>query len=102
MNEKIKQHVKKYNESKGWPTDNDSLIETINEANSIWTGNRENHRWWDEIDKVVEIDGMLIKFVWAEANRDESIFELGWDFDESSIHEVRPREVKTIIYEPVD
>ena len=42
-------------------------------------------RWWRNIFCVQEINGRLIGYDWAEANRDEGIFDLGWDFDEDSI-----------------
>lgn len=45
---------------------------------------------------------MLIGYEYAKANRDQSVRELGWEFDESTICEVRPVEKTVVVYEKVN
>ena len=101
MNEKIRNHVKQYCESKGWETTDDDILEAILEADEVWSGDEDEHRHWIEYTKVVEIDGMFIQFTDAKGAGDQGVHDAGWEFDENSICEVRPKEVKTTIYEPV-
>ena len=98
MNEKIRQHVAKFAESKGWPTDEESLIEVIFEANMVWRGNESSRRWWTDCFMVVDVDGMLIGFDGAITTGDDSPRDKGWEFDPSTICEVEPREVVTKTY----
>ena len=49
---------------------------------------------------VVNIDGMLIGYVYAEANRDESVSELGYEFDVSTICEMVASEKTIITFQP--
>lgn len=59
------------------------------------------HRWWNEYQYIIKIDEIFIGYVHAEANRDESVQELGYEFDINSICEMRPVEKSIIIYERV-
>ena len=101
MNEKIRDHVIAYCESKGWTNDNEGVIEVITEAKEVWSGDEEEHRHWIEYTKVVEINGMFIQFTDAKGAGDQGIYDAGWEFDPDSICEVKPKEIKTTIYEPV-
>ncbi len=101
MNEKIKSHLTKYCESKGWPTSNNDLIEAMKDGKEVWSGNEDEHRHWIEYDVVVEIDGMFIQFTSAKGAGDIGAYDAGWEFDENTICEVRPKEIKTTIYEPI-
>jgi hypothetical protein len=55
-----------------------------------------SHRWWDEWLHVVKFGNIYIGYLFARANRDESVFDLGWEFDTNSIVYMKPIE-KTII-----
>lgn len=102
MNERVRAHLAAYAESKDWPTDDDILIEIVRDwgvrKNYTWIARR---RWWMEFEIVVEINGMLIGFVDANANRDESPEELGFEFDPTTIREMRAAEVVVTAYLPV-
>ena len=100
MDEKIRAHVAKYNELEGWGTDDADIIETITDSGDIFRETYSQPRWWDEYRYVVNIDGMFIEYIHAEANRDESVYELGYEFDPSSIREVVPVEAVVITYVP--
>lgn len=53
---------------------------------------RDSHRWWDEAILVKKIGDKYFMYTWAFANRDEHVYDLGFDFDINSIIEVEPYE----------
>jgi hypothetical protein len=93
MNEKIRNHVAKYNESHGWSISEDSIIETILESEPVHHEVINERRWWADTFQVVEIDGMLIGFNGAYATGDDSPQDKGWVFDPDTIGEVEQKEV---------
>lgn len=101
MNEKIRQHLVTYAAKNNWPTDDDTLIEILTEANDLYKRKVSDSRWWYTEFIVVDIDGMLIGYEYASANRDEHVRELGWEFDPSTICEVKAVEKTVIVYERV-
>lgn len=102
MNEKIRKHLINYCKSKGWPYSDDAdLIEAMKEGKEVWSGNEDEHRHWIEYDVVVEIDGMFIQYGSAKGAGDQGVSDAGWEFDETTICEVLPKEIATIIYRPV-
>lgn len=62
------------------------------------TGVRYSHRWWDEVERIIPIENTenCIRFLWAEANRDESVEDLGWQFSDDSVYWVKPEKVTRI------
>ncbi|MCK5016255.1 MAG: hypothetical protein KAS32_04210 [Candidatus Peribacteraceae bacterium] len=102
MNEKIKEHLNKYCIKQGWgelESDGD-ILETLQGVDVIYTGVTEEHRHWDDVFTVVEIDGMLIGYDNAHTTGDLTPNETGWEFDLNSVCEVE-KETKTItIYKP--
>lgn len=102
MNERVKAHLKKYATSKGWSTDTHSLMEIVMGCGKqVHREEVSRHRWWNEYLYVREIDGMLIGHINAEANRDESVYDLGYEFDFKSICEMEPVEKVVVTYKPV-
>ena len=102
MKEKVKQHLVDYNICKGWGTDRDTLIETLREAEIIYRKELSHRRWWVEYRYVVNIEGMFIGFTSAEATGDAGAQEVGWEFDPTSIEEMKPLEITQTIYVPVE
>lgn len=102
MNEKIKEHLVAFSEKNGWGTSEEDIIETLSQCMTIYEEKLSESRWWNNIFRVVEIDGMLIGYQWAQANRDESIQDLGWDFDPRTICEVKPVQKTVTVYEKVN
>ena len=49
-------------------------------------------RWWEDEYRVVDVDGRLIGFMGASTTGDDSPYDVGWEFDENSIHEAEPYE----------
>ena len=101
MNEKIKAHVETYNKSKGYSTDEESLIETIKECGTrVCKEDEDSHRWWNQYFYVVELDGMLIGYVDAESTGDSSPSDLGYEFPVDCVCEVEETEVMYKTYKP--
>ena len=99
MNENIRKHIEEYAISKKLATDEKTLIEIIKEGKEVFSEIKDSHRWWDDVFKVVDINGMLIGFDSAHTTGDLSPRESGWEFDPNSICEVEKKEIKTIIYQ---
>lgn len=102
MDERIKNHISKYSEVQGWgkvETDGD-ILEILRGENNLHREEVDRRRWWNVYQYTVEIDGMLIGYDYAEANRDESVYDLGYEFDPSTVCEMEKKEKTVIIYVP--
>jgi len=102
MNEKVRQQLAAHNESNGWATDDATLIETLIWSPPLWDKLVATRRWWNEYRYVTRIGDMYIGFIYAYANRDESVHELGFEFDPGTICEMKPVEKVIIVYEPIE
>lgn len=104
MNERIRAALTAVNVEKGWETTEVSLVETLTDyCPVVYKETTGECRWWSEEFRVVRIaDNLFVGYKWAVANRDESISDLGWEFDPASIREVEPVEVVTIRYRDVE
>jgi hypothetical protein len=100
IDKKILEHVTKYNISKGWTTDEKSIVQTIRESNHIYSALVDSHRWWDIYLCVVKIDGMFIGFYDGYATGDDHAEDVGFSFETESIMEYEPQEIKKTIYIP--
>lgn len=101
MNDRIKQHLTNYCKQEGYSFGDDDLLDVLTEGKRLQRKEIHQQRWWNEFRYVVEIDGMVLGYIYAEANRDESVSDLGYEFDQSSICEMRPVERTVIDYEPI-
>ena len=94
---------------KGWMsecdfTDGDKdkhLFDALCEMDEVYSEHVGSHRWWDDVWTVVSCDGMLIGYMSASANRDESIMDLGWSLDPRTICRVKPVEKIVTAYEKI-
>ena len=93
MNEKIREHVRSRNIREFDDASDEGIIEAITEEDVIWSKPINERRWWTDTFNVVEIDGMMIGFMWAETTGDENAREKGWEFNPSSICEVVAQQV---------
>jgi hypothetical protein len=98
MNDEIKQFLIDQNTKEGYGTTDLDLRETLTEGKEVFSKKNSGSRWWDTWQHIVEINGRYISYEWAHANRDESIFDLGWEFDWDSIVEVWPKTIETTKY----
>lgn len=57
------------------------------------------NRWWDDVETVVEFNGIFIKYPYAKSTGDSTPWELGWErpgLDDIGI--VTPHETITVKY----
>ncbi len=97
---KIKEHLMKFNESKGWGISDADLMETVLESDFLWQGDRDEHRWYTLIPTVVDVNGMLLMFTLCRVEGENSSVEdcIG-GYKLENIREARPKEITTTIYE---
>jgi len=101
MNEKVKAHLIAYCESKGWGTDDDTLMEVLSEAKELYRKTTGSHRWYDDLFKVVEVNGMAIGFDDFYMTGDNSRSDMDLNYDLSSVCEVEKKQKTIDYYEPV-
>jgi hypothetical protein len=70
----------------------------LGEFTPVYEGKHEKHRWYSEFDRVVKVEDKLISFNWAMTHGDESVFDMGWEFDENYVFEVEPFEKVVVEY----
>lgn len=97
----LKQIVQEYCVSKGWGELDNALEECLTCADPVFQEKSGSHRWWNDVFKVVEINGTLIGFTDAETTGDQSAREMGWSIDWNGLCEVEKKEVMTTVYERV-
>ena len=102
MNDKIRKHLTAINEKNGWITDDKSLFETIRDMGKlVYTEIGSSHRWYDEVFKVVELEGMLIGYKDFHITGDNSVADMGLKYDADSICEVVKKQKTVDYYEKV-
>jgi hypothetical protein len=103
MNEKVKQHLIAIAQKNDWDdTDDDTLLEILTEAEEVYSKKISDSRWWYTEFIVADVDGMLIGYEYAKANRDENVRELGWEFDYDTICEVEAVQETVTVYRKVN
>lgn len=104
MNKKIYEHLNKYCKKDGYEFEESDILEILQECGpQLHEEIVDEKRWWDEIFKVTEIDGMLIGYYDARTTGDLTPHESGWEFDPESCCEVeRHEETKIVVsYKPI-
>jgi len=71
------------------PTDGD-LIDFLEEGSVNYERKVSGSRWWDNIEKVSEVEGTYFRYLSARTTGDMSAWEAGWQFDWSTLEEVEP------------
>lgn len=72
--------------------------EWIGWEDDVYSESVGSSRWWDNLFCVSEVDGVLIGYGWAATTGDNNIFDVGWEFDKSTICYVEKKEVTTTKY----
>ena len=98
MKNEIKEHLIKYCKSNSWGYTDEDLREVLEYADVIWEGLRDSHRWYDLVDVVVEIDGMIIGFQKGLVTGDYQDNKPVIDFD--TVYEAEAYQVTTVGYRP--
>jgi len=98
MNQNLKNYLIDYNKSNDYGISDLDLIETLREGKEVYREHLYGNRWWETWLHVINIKNKYIGYEWAVANRDESIFDLGWEFSWDSVQEYQPKEILKTIY----
>ena len=105
MNKKIRQHLTSICLRQGLQKDRISdyvLLGVLCGSEEVACIEEYRARRWTVYKYVVDVDGMLIGFHDARSDGDMSATKRGFEFDFSTIHEVRAVEKTVIVYEQVD
>ena len=100
MNQKIKDHIIAYCESKGYGTTDDDIIDVLQESKEVYSEIGSPHRWYDDMFIVVNINGMLNGYDWYHITGDNSPSDMGLDFDLDSVCEVEEKQKMVTYYIP--
>ena len=91
--------LRDYAKSKGWSTDDDSIIEIITESDVIWSDSTIDHHRWYSLQTVVvnPINDVYIEFDKYIITGDMSLDDMGLHYSLDDFVEVVPKEVTTKI-----
>lgn len=102
MNEKIKNILLLYCKNNNIEIDIKNPKEVLEFLNwnfaKLYEETVSNHRWWNTVQRVIEVNGMYVSYNDAETTGDDSAYDIGWEFDLNTIKEVEPYEEKIIRY----
>ena len=101
MKDNVKNYLIEHNEKNGHGTDLSDLMETLIDAPVVWEGEHDEHRWIIYFTRVGQVGDMFISYEYATCTGDNSLSDAGFEWDWDSVCECKPKEVKTIIYEPM-
>jgi hypothetical protein len=110
MDPKIKEVIRQYRAYKGRSvpavdaSDDEYIDIIIDRGEYIDQIDRDSHRWWDTFVQIkkfqtAEDKVYFIGYEFASANRDESIYDLGYEFDPDTISFYKEYEVIRKDYE---
>lgn len=103
MNEKVRAHVMAYALKEGWEIENDKdLVEVITEADEVHSSIESSHRWYDDTWNVVKINGMLIGYAGYHITGDNSMFDMGLEYDLDTFTECKQVEKMCFDYVPIN
>lgn len=102
-NERTLEFLREYCRKNGYPVDEPNMLEVLREVGEeVENEITQKHRWYSDSRIVRKIEGRYISYAWAMTHGDESVRDLGWDFDWSSVIEVEPYEVTVTKYREVE
>lgn len=93
------EYEKKFNVSNA--TD-EELVEWLGELrdDAVYEERYVSHRWWDSCLYVIKIGNKFIRYQWAHATGDMTVYELGWRFDFDTLCECEEKQKTITYYEP--
>ena len=77
------------------------FVEILTDLNPIYSKNIGEHRWYDDMLHVVEIDGKFIGYHWYHITGDMGWDDMGLTLNLDSVKFYEPKEIVTIIYKEV-
>ena len=111
LTQKVKDVLSALCEKEGYslPSSDDEYLEVLWVCGQgVEELDRVPRRWWDRLTVVKKFDlgqqqGVYyIGYGWAQANGDQTIFDLGWQFDQDTIAFYKPKEVVRTTYVKID
>ena len=98
---KVIEYLTDYNKSKGWETSKYELVETLLEADTVWEGKDDEHRWYICRPVVKNVDGVYIRFIDYIITGDNSMsdMDLEHDLENAEIVERKERRITEVYYE---
>jgi hypothetical protein len=101
MKEEIKKVIEAALEKKGHAKTDENIMDfLLYSAKEVYCEVTDSRRWWDEVFRVVDVDGTKIGFDWANTTGDDSARDKGWEFDPESVCFVEEETVTKTIYKP--
>ncbi len=99
MQQKFKDWLIQYAESKSYDTDDDSLMEIIMEAgDEISSETVSSHRWYDNLEVVVKLEDKFVKYNTFYTTGDSHYSDMGLKHNLEDCEEVEPYEVTVTKY----
>ncbi len=98
MNKKIEKLLEDYCKEIGiekWKSE-EELWHLLLEFDVIHEKLISEHRWWNIYRCVIKVKDIYIGYIGAKTTGDNNAYETGWEFDSSTICEMKPIE-KTIV-----
>ena len=102
MNTRVIDHIKEYSLSQQWGTTMEDVKETLIEATNIHREEIDQHRWYSSYLYVVDINGMLVGYMWYECIGDVSISDMDLEFNFDFVAEYEPFERTIVDYRRVN
>lgn len=92
-----------YNKKEGYGTESEDLDEALAEMSAVWTGGRDEHRWYVVVDKVVKVniegEDRFFQTFYYETTGDGNADDYGLDRPTAEgASEVYPHTVSTTVY----
>jgi len=92
MQQKFKDWLIQYAESKDYDTDDNSLMEIITEADEVERETYSSSRWYDTQTVVVKIEDKFVSYIDYHITGDNSMFDMGLEYNLADCEEVEPYE----------
>ena len=100
MDESLKQYLLKQCGENGYDQNDDGIYEMLRDADAIYEECVDSHRHWDDYRYTVQIGDRLIGYVDEYSTGDMS-GELGFEFDQNTICEMKEVKKTITVYSPV-
>lgn len=98
MNNNLKDFLIDVNYKEGYSSSDADLRELLMESKEVYRREIARSRWYNRYHYVVEINGKFIQYTWFECTGDNSIIDMGLEFNWDEVFEVFPKQITTTIY----
>ena len=98
----VREYLTKYNEEKGWTTDDRSLIETLVDLGEVvHREGRDEHRWYIIETAVAKVGDVFIQYLNYVITGDNNMsdMDLEYDLDAARIVQRKYRQITEVYYE---